>query len=76
MSEYKVLFIPCMGKKFKFEAEFETHAEADIALTAIANYTLMLHESKLMPDYANMGAVLKLDDDGLWVEIDGDGNEI
>ena len=76
MSNYKVLFIPCMGKKFKFEAEFETHAEADIALNAIWDYTAMLHASMLMPDHSSMGAVLKLDDDGLWVEIDGDGNEI
>ena len=74
--DYKVLFIPKLGDPAQFEKEFSTHAEAETALNSIAEYTLMLHEFSLMPDYSNAGMVLEKDDDGDWIEIDGDGEEI
>jgi hypothetical protein len=74
--DYKVLFIPCFGDPSQFEKEFETHKEAETALNAIAEYTLMLHECSFMPDFSNTGMVLRKDDDGDWVEIDGDGEEL
>ena len=73
---YKVLFIPRFGDQAKFEKEFETQAEAEAVLSSIAEYTLMLHECSFMPDYSNTGMVLMKDDDGDWIEIDGDGEEI
>jgi len=73
---YKVLFIPRFGDGAQFEKEFETQAEAETALISIAEYTLMLHECSLMPDYSNTGMVLVKDSDGDWIEIDGDGLEI
>ena len=76
MMNYKVLFIPKFGDDAQFEKEFETQAEAETALVSIAEYTLMLHECSLMPDYSNTGMVLFKDSDGDWVEIDGDGLEI
>ena len=73
---YKVLFIPRFGDQSQFEKEFKTQAEAETALSSIAEYTLMLHECSLMPDYSNTGMVLKKDGEGDWIEIDGDGEEI
>lgn len=74
--DYKVLFVPVLGDKAQFEKEYETHKEAETALEAIANYTLMLHECGFMQDHANLGMVLCRDEDGDWVEIDSDGEEI
>jgi len=68
---FKVLFIPkFFGAMDQFEKEFETQAEAEAALIAIAEYTLMLHECSLMPDFSNTGMVLKKDNEGDWVEIE------
>jgi hypothetical protein len=73
--DYKILFIPAMGREEQFEKEYETHQQAEIALDAIANYTLLLHDHDLMADYSNCGMVLeRVGDD--WIEIDGDGNEL
>lgn len=73
---YKVLFIPVIGFHNQFEKEFKTQAEAEAVLLSVAEYTLMLHECDLMPDYSNTGMVLVKDSYGDWVEIDGDGREI
>jgi len=73
---YKVLFIPDLGDDAQFEKEFETQAEAEAALLSIAEYTLMLHEYSLMPDYSNTGMILFKDSDGDWIEIDGDGLDV
>lgn len=73
--DYKIVFIPKLGGKGSFEQEFETLPEAVSALNVVANYTLMLHECSLMPDFSNVGMIFKLDDDE-WIEIDNDGNEI
>jgi hypothetical protein len=76
---YKCLFIPAinggMVEGALFEQEYATSEEAETALNAIANYTLFLHETKLMPDYSNYGMVMRKEGDE-WVEIDGDGNEV
>jgi hypothetical protein len=73
-NNYKVVFIPKMGEQ-KFEKVCQTIDEAEQILESIADYTLMLHEASLMPDYSNMGYVLKRID-GEWVEVDADENEI
>lgn len=73
--EYKCVFIPEIeGIGSVFEQEYDTSQEAETALNAIANYTLFLHEVRLMPDYSNRGMVMRKDGDE-WIEIDGDGNE-
>ncbi|MCK5607384.1 hypothetical protein KAR91_36205 [Candidatus Pacearchaeota archaeon] len=72
---YKAVFIPRVGQERAFEQEFVTLEEAEAAMTAIANYTLFLHEVFLMPDYSNCGMVLRKDGDD-WIEVDGEGEEI
>jgi hypothetical protein len=76
MRDFKVLFIPRLGCDVQFEKHYDTAAEAEIALSAIAQYTLCIQGNDLMRDYANCGMVLKRDDDGDWVEVDAHGNEI
>lgn len=74
--DYKCVFIPAInGIEGVFEQEYDTSEEAETALNAIANYTLFLHETSLMPDYSNIGMVMRKDGDE-WIEIDGDGNEL
>ena len=73
---YKVMFVPVLRGEAQFEKEFETAAEAETALTAIALYTMFLHSCSLMEETSNIGMVLSKDADGDWVEIDGDGNPI
>jgi hypothetical protein len=74
--EYKVVFYPVLKLTAKpFEQSYETSAAAEIALDAISNYTLDLHEKNLMPDHSNTGLVMKLVD-GEWIEIDADEDEI
>lgn len=75
MSEtnFKVFFIPHLGWEEGegiFEKECETHTEAELVLNTIADYTLMLHDCSIMPDYSNMGWISRKDGGG-WVEIDG-----
>lgn len=74
--KYKVVFIPMFGGNAQYEEEFDTSEKAEQALKTIADYTLLLHECSLMPDYSNIGMVCGLDDDGEWVEIDADEEEI
>ena len=73
--DFKVCFMPHIGETFLFEKEYETRQEAEVVLNAIADYTLMLHDCSLMPDYSNIGSVLQRTSDG-WFDIDADGNEI
>ena len=74
--EYKVVFYTRLTLgSVPFEQSYETSAAAEIALDAIANYTLDLHEKNLMPDHSNTGLVMKLVD-GEWIEIDSDEDEI
>jgi hypothetical protein len=73
--DFKVIFTPAISIDAEFVAEYDTLQEAVMVLNAIANYTLMLHECSMMPDYSNMGAIYKNTTDE-WVEIDDDGIEI
>lgn len=73
---FKVMFIPELKCGAQFEKEYSTMEEAEAALEVVAQYTKMLHECSLMPDYSNVGMVLKRDENGHWIEIDADGNEI
>ena len=73
---FKVVFIPQAGGDFNgFKREYETMDKATAVLNAIADYTLLLHECSLMPDYSNIGMLYKRSADG-WIEIDDDGVEI
>ena len=67
--EYKMVFTPNIAGPTVFEQEFETLQEANAALDAIANYTLMLHDEDFMPDYSNYGTVMWLDG-GTWCEAE------
>jgi len=71
---YKVVFIPALGKNNNFEKYCDTLDEAEFVLDAISDYTLMLHDYFLMEDYSNSGFVLKKQEDGSWLEIDTDEN--
>ena len=73
--DYRIRFIPKILDPGVFEKEYDTLAEAETALEAVAQYTLALHELSLMPDYSNYGMVQRKDGDE-WVEIDGDGELI
>ncbi len=66
---YKIVFIPVFGGDGKFEMGFEKEKDARIALAAVANYTLFLHECSLMPDYSNVGMVLRHEGDD-WVDVE------
>lgn len=67
----KCVFMPRIEEPDgKFEQEFDTQEEAEIALNLIADYTLFLHETSLMPDYSNIGMIMKQDSNGNWIEID------
>lgn len=68
--KFKVVFLPNIQSKVKFEKKFETLSDAEIAFDAIADYTLLLHKSSLMVDYSNMGYIEKKSADGYWEEIE------
>ena len=72
---FKVIFTPAITDEAEFVKEYNTMNDAFVALNAIADYTLLLHETSLMPDFSNMGAVYKNTPDE-WVEIDEYGQEI
>jgi hypothetical protein len=74
--DYKIVFIPKVGGSGTFEKEYQTQDEAEAAMTTIADYTLMLHECSLMPDYSNCGMVFKKNGCAEWVEIGEDGEEL
>jgi hypothetical protein len=74
--DFKIVFIPKVGETFTFEKEYPTQEQAESAMTAIADYTLMLHDCSLMSDWSNCGMVFKKNGCSEWVEIDGDGEEI
>jgi hypothetical protein len=74
--DYKIIFIPKISDTFTFEREYETQEQAEAAMTAIADYTLMLHECSIMPDYSNCGMVYRKNGRSEWVEIGEDGEEL
>jgi len=71
MKKLRVCFYPAIDAErplARYEEEFKYLKEAVIALDSIATYTLMLHETSLMPDYSNSGFIEMLDDDDEWVD--------
>lgn len=74
-NNFKVVFIPQIGGDCEYQSYHEDMGEAVSVLSAIADYTLILHECSLMPDHSNSGMLYK-DVAGEWVEIDDDGIEI
>jgi len=67
---FRVAFFPCFDKSH-VDGFFSTASslnEAHAILNAIADYTLFLHEQKLMDDYSNFGGVDRLVD-GEWEEV-------
>lgn len=73
--EYKVKFLPAIPRETIFKREYETLEQAVTALNAIAEYTLLLHETNPMADYSDIGILFKKTSTG-WVEIGDDGVEI
>jgi hypothetical protein len=76
-ARYKIIFTPNLDtlQDAEFSREYAELHEAVTVLNAIADYTLMLHETALMPDYTNVGCIFMFED-GEWVEIDEVGIEI
>lgn len=77
--DFKIVFPPAFGlgspDNEKFVREYDTLLEATTALNALVDYTLLLHEHSLMPDYTNMGMIYR--NDGVeWIEIDDEGVKI
>lgn len=74
---YKVVFEPNTDtlRSLAFEKTCLNLCQAESVLSAISDYTLFLHDEKMMPDHSNVGMVMQLID-GEWIEIDGDGNII
>jgi len=78
MKDFKIVFMPNMDNIDEL-CEYITYADtfddAIQILNTIADYTLLLHECSLMPDYSNMGMLFKKVDKE-WIEINDDGEEI
>jgi len=71
-TKYRAAFMPVFGRDNIFYSdEFEDINCARAAINAIAEYTLFLHESRLMKDYSNAGWVEQFED-GEWIEIEDD----
>ena len=75
MKGHKDFLLIKISNGAEFIKEYDTLHDAVTALHAIADYTLLLHECSLMPDYSNMASIYKNTSDE-WVEIDDDGLEI
>ena len=73
--DFKIIFMPAIVSTAEFVAEYDTLNDAVTALNAIADYTLFLHETSLMPDYSNFGLIFKNTSDE-WAEVGEDGVEI
>jgi hypothetical protein len=62
MSKYTIKFHPMLGsigtdEHAVFEKNYKTLLEANTALTAIAEYTLLLHDTSLMNDWNNLAEI-------------------
>ena len=70
---YRVLFVPAieLDAIHTYCEEFSDLTAAKAALNSIANYTLRLHELKVMRDYSNWG-IVEVFEDGEWTEIEED----
>ena len=70
--KYRISFMPAADvSSYAYQEEFGNLETAKAALNSIANYTLHLHETSLMPDYSNCGWV-EVFEDGEWLEIEED----
>ena len=70
MSKFRILFNPKIGCDGEFIKDgFDDFESARKAMNLIGEYTLMLHERSLMPDYSNYGEVQELIN-GEWEEAE------
>ena len=73
---YEVVFHPNINTQSSesYEVECESASEAKKVLDTISNYTLMLHDKKIMSDYSNLGYIERksslVPDD--WEEVNDD----
>ena len=72
---YKIEFHPIISSAVIFEREYTTLPEAVAALSAIGEYTLLLHAHHFMPDYSNMAVLLQWKYEE-WIEINDEGEEL
>jgi len=74
MTEFRFTFDPqFQGEGDPFVGEPVNSQElAEGQMSLIANYTLLLHETSLMPDYTNYGFLEKRESGGAWEVIDDD----
>lgn len=67
---FRVVFFPSIEAGTEpFIQGFLTLDQAKSAFDAVANYTLHLHDTKLMPDHSNTGAIEQLVN-GDWVNVE------
>lgn len=74
MTEYRFTFDPqFQGDTDPFIGEPVSSQElAEGQLSVVANYTLMLHETSLMPDYTNYGFIEKRETGESWEIVEED----
>jgi len=71
MPKFRIVFNPMFtpDKDNRFISEpVGSYELANTQLETVANYTLHLHETTLMPDYSNAGCVQQLVD-GEWIDF-------
>ncbi len=67
---YRLNFIPAMEVSNRsIQVRSSSAEQSRQELNIIANYTLFLHDNKMMNDYSNCGWIEKLVD-GEWEEVD------
>ena len=69
MSKLKVWFMPAIevAEKPRYEKEVDSIEQAVFLLNEIAQYTLLLGDASIMPDYSNVGGIMMLEN-GEWVD--------
>ena len=82
MNKFKMVFIPSIDSSIsdntnhnEYVSYHKTLDEALLVLNTVSEYTLMLHDNSLMPDYSNVGMLFH-NIDGEWVDIDEEGMAI
>lgn len=66
---YKIWYAHQLGAGEAFERVVSSPEEGEKILDAIYDVMLHLFDNFMIPDYANTGGVLYLDDDGEWVDF-------
>lgn len=70
MEKFRAVFYPRFGEDMVYHSkEVGSWDRANSILDEVANYTLVLHECSLMPDWSNIGWVEQFVD-GEWVEVE------